>query len=63
MLTVSMTYQTVNITPEKRLLRFMPVATGEHSGHLHPKFLCPPKFVMPRKVCFKPTLKTKILLT
>ena len=38
------------------------VATGEHSGAVPPKFLlCPPNFCVPRKVCFKNIIKTKIV--
>jgi len=34
---------------------------GGHSGTVSPKsFLCPPNFVVLRKICFKHTIKTKI---
>ena len=35
---------------------------GGHLGAVLPKyFLCPPNFVVPRKICFKHIIKTKIL--
>jgi len=35
---------------------------GGHSGAVPPKFLlCPPNFLVPRKICFKYIIKTKIV--
>ena len=42
---------------------YRPVATGGIRGQCCPKFLlCSPNFVAPRKICFKHTIKAKIVL-
>jgi len=51
----------------KSFVTFRPLLrTGRHvalgrSGALPPNFLCPPNFVVPIQICFKHTIKTKIL--
>ena len=44
-------------------VKVRPVGTEGHSAALPPNFLLAPNFAVPRNICFKHIIKTKILPT